>query len=162
MKKYLVLLILGWFSLGTTSAQVVKVIDFAQFEDMLQRDNDTLYVYNFWASWCKPCIAELPYFERLNEEYAGRRLRVIFVSLDFPDQLPLVKMMASKKSLTAELLLLDEADANSWIPKVSDAWSGALPATLLRMRSRDIHLLRQESFTYESLTEWIDDVLNKV
>ena len=58
-------------------------------------------------------------------------MTVLLVSLDFPDQLDKLKAFVKKKDLKSEVLYLDDGDANAWIPKVNDSWSGAIPATLI-------------------------------
>ena len=56
-------------------AQDIPVIeDFATLEARMNQPTDTLIVYNFWATWCRPCVAELPYFEKLNQEYAEKKV----------------------------------------------------------------------------------------
>ncbi len=52
-------------------------------EKVIRPANDTLYVVNFWATWCKPCVAELPYFEEAGEKYKSEKIKVLLVSLDF-------------------------------------------------------------------------------
>ena len=65
----------------------VQVLErFEQLEPYLRRSSDTLYVVNFWATWCKPCVAELPHFEELYEKYKDQKVKVLLVSLDFKNQ----------------------------------------------------------------------------
>ena len=133
--------------------------DFETFQKkILQKNNDTTYVVNFWATWCKPCVKELPYFERINKEYADKKVKVILASLDFPNKLqsqvvPFIK----KNKLHSEIVLLDDADANSWIPKVSEEWSGAIPATVIY--KDDSRKFYEKSFTYEELKTEIQKLL---
>lgn len=124
------------------------------FEDLqkqyLQKKNDTTYVINFWATWCKPCIKELPAFEKITDKFSGQKVKVLLVSLDFPDKIesqviPFIK----NNSIKSEVVLLDDADANSWIPKVSPEWSGAIPATLIY--KNDTRKFYEQSFTFEEL-----------
>ncbi len=133
--------------------------DFKTFQEkILQKSNDTTYVVNFWATWCKPCVKELPYFERINKEYADKKVKVILASLDFPNKIqsqvvPFIK----KNKLHSEIVLLDDADANSWIPKVSKEWSGAIPATVIY--KNDSRTFYEKSFTYEELKTEIQNLL---
>jgi len=61
------------------------VYDFNQLEaNVLNNEDDKTYVINFWATWCAPCVKELPYFEQLNAEYHDKNVEVVLVSLDFP------------------------------------------------------------------------------
>jgi len=107
------------------------VVKFDTLQHLMTRDSDRIEVINFWATWCKPCIEELPYFQALHKNMADR-VEVTLVSLDFADVLhEKVIPFVEKRGLTPEVLLLDEIDYNSWIDKVDPSWSGAIPATLI-------------------------------
>jgi thiol-disulfide isomerase/thioredoxin len=105
---------------------------FGAFEPQLKRDNDTTYVINFWATWCKPCVAEFPYFEKLIREYQDRPVRVLLVSMDFPKDIKskLIPFVEERK-LSAHVVALADIDYNAWIDKVSTEWDGAIPFTLM-------------------------------
>ncbi len=129
---------------------LVESFNFDSFEPYLHRASDTVYVVNFWATWCMPCIKELPYFEKLNETYKDRKVKVTLVSMDLPKQaesrlIPFIR----KKKLRSEVVLLDDPDANAWIEKVDPAWSGAIPATLIY--NRNTRKFYERTFTYEEL-----------
>lgn len=131
----------------------VPVRDFSGLEHLLHFENDSTYVINFWATWCKPCVAELPYFEQLWEDYRKEKFKVILISLDFPQQIEkkLIPFL-QKHQLESEVWVLDDSDANTWINKVSPEWSGAIPATLVYNRNQ--REFREQSFeTYEELNE---------
>ena len=64
----------------------VKSYSYKELKPMLERQDGKTYVINFWATWCAPCVKELPAFEKLNKEYAAKNVEVILVSLDFPKQ----------------------------------------------------------------------------
>ena len=125
---------------------------------LLQKNNDTTYVVNFWATWCKPCVKEMPYFEKLGAEYKKDKVKVVFVSLDFPDRLEaLVVPFIERQKIMSEVVLLDDADANSWIPKVSDEWQGAIPATLMFNNKK--RAFYERSFTFEELEKEVQSIL---
>lgn len=128
----------------------VPAYSFAELQTLLTKNNDTTYVINFWATWCKPCVKELPAFEKLNAEYYKDKVKVILVSLDFPQNLEthLIPYI-EKYKIQSQVILLDDSDANSWIPKVSEEWSGAIPATLIY--KGDVNRFYERSFTYEEL-----------
>ncbi len=114
------------------STVLVKKIKYEELETtVLKQNNDTLYVVNFWATWCRPCVKELPYFEKLNNDYQKEKLKVILVSMDFPSKIQtnLIPFI-ERKQLKSQVFLLDEPDGNSWISKVNKDWSGAIPATV--------------------------------
>lgn len=133
----------------------VPIHDFKGLEHLLHFENDTTYVVNFWATWCKPCVAELPYFEQLWDDYGDKKFKVLLISLDFPQQIEkkLIPFI-QKHQLKSEVWVLNDSDANSWIDKVSTKWSGSLPATLVY--NRDAREFQEKSFeTYEELNEMV-------
>ena len=137
----------------------IPSIDFATFEkDYLNKKDGTVYVLNFWATWCKPCVKELPAFEKLNTEYATKGVKVVLVSPDFPDKLESgVIPFVEKKGLQSKVVLLDAPNENEWIPKVSELWSGAIPATLIVKDGNKIFYER--SFDFETLETEVQSIL---
>ena len=122
---------------------------------MLNKNDNTTYIINFWATWCAPCVKELPYFEELHTNYSNKNIKVLLVSLDFPDKfesqlVPFIK----RKEVTAQVVFLDDPNENTWIPKVDESWSGALPATLIYNKEK--RAFYQQSFTKESLFKEIE------
>ena len=124
-------------------AQTVPSLSYTELKPLINQSGDKIYVVNFWATWCAPCIKELPYFESLN---LREDVEVLLVSLDFPKHkesrlLPFIK----KNKLQSKVVLLDDADENYWINDINSDWSGALPATL-------IYTQKQRGFYEESFT----------
>ncbi|GGE21087.1 hypothetical protein GCM10010831_22690 [Psychroflexus salis] len=132
-------------------------MDYDEFKPMLQaKDEQTLYVFNFWATWCKPCVEELPYFEKINQRYDN--VEVTFVSLDFSTKLnELVIPFANKYKLVSNILLLDDTRSFYWIPDVDENWSGAIPATLIF--SKNERAFFEKAFTFEELESEIKNRL---
>lgn len=110
-------------------SQDIKVVKFDALKEILKNDSDKVRVVNFWATWCAPCIKELPNFEAIHDKY--NQTEVILVNLDFVEGLDKVKRFVEKKALKSQVILLDEIDYNSWIDQVSPDWSGAIPATII-------------------------------
>lgn len=108
------------------SAQT-KVIKIAELEAILKKKEGPIQVINFWATWCAPCVKELPLFEQLQSSST----KVTLINLDFVEKLDKVDVFIAKKNLKSEVLLLDEIDYNSWIDKVDKRWEGSIPATLV-------------------------------
>ena len=113
-------------------AQHVAVIKFTELQKRLARPTDTTYVVNFWATWCAPCVKELPNFERIRTAYASKKVKVLLVSLDYASQLDKkIKPFVKQRGLKSEVLVLNEPDPNEWLEKVDAKWTGALPFTLI-------------------------------
>lgn len=136
----------------------IPVYNFDNFEYLLYQNDDKVRIINFWATWCKPCVAELPYFELINSEYKEKNVEVILVSLDLPGHIenkliPFLK----KQKIDSRVVVLDDPDANSWIPQVSPNWSGAIPATII-YKGNTMNFYEQ-SFSYNELEKQLKKVL---
>ena len=113
------------------SAQNVRSYKVDELMDRVS-SQDTIYIVNFWATWCGPCLKELPEFDKLNEAYANRPVKIVLVSVDFPNDYPKkVVNLIKKRKLTHEVGWLNETDANYFIPKIDNRWQGSIPATLI-------------------------------
>ncbi len=113
-------------------AQHVAVIKFPELQQRLARPTDTTYVVNFWATWCGPCVQEMPGFERVRSAYATKKVKLLLVSLDYASQLDKkVKPFVLKRGLKSEVVLLNETDPNTWLQKIDTRWSGSIPFTLI-------------------------------
>lgn len=145
-------------SLNAQKPEVVHLEDFLKFT---QQDNDTLYVLNFWSTWCKPCVAELPHFDRIQKEMEDQKVKVVLFSLDFKKEYAsrLIPFL-EKKKLYPKVLFLDEPKFNDWIDRVDSTWSGSIPATLIVQHSRGIRKFHEGSFTYESLKATISSSIS--
>ena len=110
----------------------IEIVDFDSFYNKIDLSTDDTYVINFWATWCSPCVKELPYFEEVNKEYAQKNVKVILVSLDFPSQIETkLKPYIKKNKLQSNVVLLDDSKMNEWVPRVYEKWDGGIPATLI-------------------------------
>lgn len=135
---------------GEQPQATIPVYDFDGLEHLLYFNDDKTYIVNFWATWCRPCIKELPYFEQIGEEYKDKGVEVILVSLDFPEKLETgVIPFVERHNLKSQVVLLDDVNQNRWIPLVSEEWSGAIPATLIYNKNE--RKFYEQTFTYEQL-----------
>lgn len=132
---------------NSAQAQNIPIIGLNDLETRLANGKDTTFVVNFWATWCGPCVKELPFFEKLGEARKDEKFEVLLVTLDFPNQLESkVKPFVKRKALKNEVLLMDEEKPNSWIPQVSEKWSGALPATIFVNTEKKTRHFHEGSF----------------
>lgn len=136
----------------TTSAfsQNVKLINIDQLNERIKKGKDSTYVVNFWATWCAPCVKELPHFEKLSAEHKSDKLAVLLISLDFKSKLasnviPFVK----RKNLKNEVFLFNESSPQEFIDRIDPSWSGGIPATLFI--KNDKRKFVESEFTYEQL-----------
>lgn len=133
-------------------AQNVEVIKYADLERIISTQSNKTKVINFWATWCRPCVKELPQFLDLYEKYNTKDLELTLVSFDFIDDLETkLKPFVKKKNIEAQVYLLDETDYNAFIDKVDPSWSGAIPATLLVAKGNTKRKFLEKEFSEEEL-----------
>ena len=133
-------------------AQEIKPISLNTLKQRFEKGKDTIYVINFWATWCAPCIQEMPYFENLQQNYKSQPLKVIFLSMDFKSQLESrVKPLIKKMSIRNESFLAEKKNDQEFIEQVSKDWEGAIPGTLFVNLNKHLWKFFQREFTYEEL-----------
>ncbi len=132
------LFVLGFtFPVSTSQKPDFKIISFEEFKRMMEADSEKLRIYNFWATWCAPCIREMPYFEQAQQ--SEPELELFFISLDDGRKPERVTQFIEKRNIQAPVYLLDDVDFNKWINQVDSTWSGAIPATLFIQPNGERH-----------------------
>jgi len=159
MKNYVILALFCILNIGQLDGQSIAEIGREGIEMLTNKSNDTTYVVNFWATWCSPCVKEIGFFEELHRNHLDSKVKVILVSLDFPNQLdrrliPFLK----EKEITANVMLVTDLDYNGWIDRVDPSWSGALPATLIFNGSDRVFL--EQELTKDELFNHVNQFLN--
>lgn len=155
--RFFALLFLG-FSISCFGQNIV-VINLNQLQSLTQTQNDTVFVVNFWATWCAPCVKELPYFEALKDSAFAKPVKVLLISLDALKDLkarliPFVK----NKNLKWPVFLFSEPNPNYWINQINSDWSGAIPATQLISNTKSAFF--EQSFTQDELIKTITEFIS--
>jgi len=152
---------LASFGMVVQPSNHVRTIRYPELATMLNQPGDTTYVFNFWATWCKPCVKELPQFQALESEMKGKAVRVVFVSLDFASQLErVVEPFVTAHKVEQPVLLLDETDYNAWIDKLDSTWEGNLPATLVVNNARHFRKFYAHEFEPGTLLDSVNQLLS--
>ncbi len=123
-----------------------EIIKFEEYEKMIDKQDNTLYVVNFWATWCPPCVKELPDFMAVNEKLKDRKdYKMILVSLDNKDEWQSgVIPFATENKLNVDVYLLDELRRmNYWIPRVDKNWMGSIPATVFYKNGKKLKFVEK-------------------
>lgn len=135
--------------------QTAQLIDLDEFTSITgDSTSDKVQVINFWATWCKPCVEELPAFEKLQAQY-GDEVEVILISLDDEENLEkLVNPFLASHKIQSQVKLMTHPYAAEWIPLVDPHWDGAIPVTLIKNKTN--RRFYNQSFTYDELEEAVE------
>ena len=117
-------------------SQNIPVVKFNELEQQWMKNNDTVYLVNYWATWCKPCVEELPAFIELEKQMKNEKFKMILVSLDFPTQIESrVIPFLKKNEIPTQVVILDD-NPNIWINQVNENWDGDIPVTQIIQNSQ--------------------------
>ncbi len=141
------------------TAQEIKAVRITEVERIIA-ESKTPLIINMWATWCMPCIEELPYFQDEVKKYKKDSLQLLLVSLDFKEAFPdgITKFM-KKRKITAPVVWLNETNADYFCPKIDAKWSGAIPATLFINNKTGYRNFVEEKISHEKLKKEIMAIL---
>tara|TARA_B100001750_G_scaffold172036_1_gene140280 strand:+ start:345 stop:698 length:354 start_codon:yes stop_codon:yes gene_type:complete len=88
---------------------------------------------NFWATWCKPCVAEFPMIIDMAHEYENN-LSVYFVSVNWMDEREKVSAFLKEQGVGWQSFIKNEND-QKFINGVTQGWTGAVPFTIVYGKS---------------------------
>ena len=129
------MLFLGMLSLLSftlVNAQNIPAVKITEVVKLYSNSSDSTYVINFWATFCKPCIAELPHLQSISTKYKNDKVKLVLVSLDLASFYPKqIASFAKQHGVLADVLWLNETDADYFCTLIDQQWSGAIPATLI-------------------------------
>lgn len=161
-KYYSILLAFFLFILKTevTEGQKFTQIRFADLEKILSSKEDKLLVINFWATWCPPCVKELPHFQKVAKEFNNDKVTFLLISLDFPSQLDShLRPFLKKNNIALDVALMMDTDANEWIDKVDPSWQGNIPVTLMFNNAKKIRKFHSGDLDETELRNMINSLL---
>ena len=156
------LLFLCTFLVFITSANSQKIAKW-KIEDVVKSfsaKNDTVYVVNFWATFCKPCVAEIPDFIRIVDKYKKQKVKLLLVSLDLPSYVAVrLPAFIKKNNYKTNHVWLNETDADHFCPMVDPKWSGAIPSTLIVNNSNGYKKFTEDQITPADFEKFLQEAI---
>lgn len=138
MKK-IILILITYFSLLITSfAQDVKVVKIEELKKEYIKANDTTYIVNFFATWCGPCVQEMPVINKFYLATKNKKIQVLFVSLDGGIAPAKLSKFIKKQKMEAPVFILIESSDFSWLPYIDKRWQGSIPATMIVNSNKNV------------------------
>jgi len=158
MKKGFLLFLSAVFVSFFLSAQHIEPIKATKLVEKYTKQ-DGVVVVNFWSTWCKPCIEEIPHFISVYDSLRASGVQLWLVSQDTRDLYnsgALKKYISGKEGWKkAKLFWFNETDADYYCPIINKDWSGVIPATLILNNKKGYSKFIEESMTAEQLVEEI-------
>jgi thiol-disulfide isomerase/thioredoxin len=112
-------------------AQPIKKVKIKDVVNIIDTTQGPLVV-NFWASWCQPCVHEIPWFEKSIAELKDKNIQLVLVSLDFRSSYPKeLNEFVKKHGYTSKIVWLEETNADYFCPLIDKGWDGNIPVTIM-------------------------------
>jgi thiol-disulfide isomerase/thioredoxin len=160
MKKPQILLVFAFSLLlaHTATAQKARMVKLPELLSVLEAPGEEIRVINFWATWCGPCVKEMPLFEKLTRERKDVVVTLVSMDMDLDPNPEKVHKFVSRKKLESTVLILDENNPNEYIDKIEKQWSGALPATIILNSKTGKRIFVEKELHEGDLEKLIDQV----
>jgi thiol-disulfide isomerase/thioredoxin len=136
----------------------IKVIEFGELEKLLGSQSPRTRVFHFWASWCAPCLQELPQWNSIIPQYTNKEMEWYFVDISIEEDLQTKTMdfLLLQPNLRP-VLHLNPDNPNEWVPKVHPDWQGTIPMTLIVKGEQKI--LIEKKMSVEELQQQLGNFL---
>ncbi|MRG47040.1 redoxin domain-containing protein [Chitinophaga sp. SYP-B3965] len=152
MKKLSIILLFCFPAFS--QAQEVTRIKAAELEQLMQHP-DSAIVINLWATWCGPCVKEMPYFVKQAQKFP--QVKFIFLSLDMKDAYPeQITKFIRKRKIRSAVVWLDEPNANKYANKIDPRWEGSIPATIFINSKKGYRKFVEGMMTEKELIEELE------
>jgi len=160
--KRLIILSSIFFLAITANSQSIPKMKMADVVKTFSNGSDTVYVVNFWATFCKPCVGEIPSFIDIVKKYRGQKVKLLLVSLDLPTYYPKkIADFVKKNHFNTNIAWLNETNADIFCPMIDKKWSGAIPATIIVNGKTGYKKFVEDEMTAEQFEKELKLVLEK-
>lgn len=157
MKK--VIYVLAIFLSHNAFAQQTSTINIKQIDSLI-KNSKTPVVINFWATFCEPCIKELPYFQHNYKAKLFSNVSFYLVSIDVKSEYPkAIDKFLKRKKIGLPSFWLSDNNPNYFMPIISPNWGGSIPATLFINNQKGIKYFEEGMFYKKELEAKIKSVL---
>jgi thiol-disulfide isomerase/thioredoxin len=107
----------------------------AGYRQLVAAHKGRVLLVNFWATWCKPCRAEMPDLVKLAERLQAKGLDMVSISADEPEQEPEARKFMAATKVPGPLFIKNAADDDKFHAAIDAKWMGELPALILYDRN---------------------------
>ena len=139
-------------------AAAVTSIDYATLKKNIDSNDSKLHLVHIWATWCEPCVREIPMYAQIQQKYGHSGVRLYLISADDRADLRSVESFLKEKGIHFPTFILGE-DANAFMKALNPAWSGALPTSFIFKPGGALHSMVLGETSEEQLKNKLDSAL---
>lgn len=158
MRRLLALALLCAVAIPLSARQPLQPLDDSVYRKLIASHKGKVVLVDFWATWCSPCLEELPLLVKMEAKYRQRGLRLLTVSCDEPEEAAGAGQFLEKHGAPRPGYLKKVDDDEKFINSVDPMWSGALPALFLYDRSGRL----VKSFVGETEMAALEEAIQKL
>jgi thiol-disulfide isomerase/thioredoxin len=140
------------------AADKLQSVDEAGYSKLIAANKGKVVLVDFWATWCKPCRAEMPELAKLDGRLRAKGFKLITISADEPEKEAEAQKFAAQSGITGPAYIRKAADDDKFINMVDPKWGGALPALILYDKTGK----RVKSFIGETPAKDIEAAVSKL
>jgi thiol-disulfide isomerase/thioredoxin len=161
LRAVLAFSLLFLYSQISTGQEVLPLSNIKDLEALKESNKGKVVLVNFWATWCVPCVKEFPEIVQLYKDYKKKNFKVIFISVDFPDEIDSkVKPFLKKKNVDFVSYYSNFDDVSELINSFDTKWGGDIPATYIFSRTGKLTSVLQGKKEYSEFEEAIEKALD--
>lgn len=135
-------------------AAAIPLLTAKDLRALLEKHRGRVVLVNFWATFCAPCIREIPELVRLERELGPRGFTLVGVALDEPaDRATRVEPFRAKYFADFPTYLRNEADMDALVSALDPAWNEILPTSYIVGRDGKVVRRIQGGKSYEAFRE---------
>jgi thiol-disulfide isomerase/thioredoxin len=136
----------------------LTAVDEVGYPKLVSGYKGKVLLVDFWATWCKPCRAEMPELAKLSKRLAARGFALVTVSSDEPEQETAAANVLKNDGITGPAYIKKPKDDDKFINAIDPKWGGALPALFLYDRTGK----KIRSFIGETPTKELEAAIEKL
>ncbi|HEQ60146.1 MAG TPA: redoxin domain-containing protein, partial [Firmicutes bacterium] len=138
----------------------IEAVRIGRLVEKLKASRGHITVLNVWATWCKPCLEEMPELVRFFREYRSKGVRFLSVSADHPDTLDdRVRPYVEQQSIPFAVFVVGGESPDELVQAIDPRWQGSLPATFVFDASGARRQAWYEPIQYADLSGAVDALL---